>query len=111
MNVEDLLKSALSRPAFGPPMAGSDLTHPLGKKVRVRIDRECVVGVSYCDGIEGIHDHLQLRVVDYRNHRFPLQNLAPVGHTTFSSTTPRRIPTRICGDLQTHMKEWGYFRT
>ena len=41
--VEESLKSPISRPVFGPPMADADSTHPLGKTVCIRIDRKCVV--------------------------------------------------------------------
>ena len=38
--LEDELNSAISSPLFGPPIAHTERTHPLGKKVRIRIDRE-----------------------------------------------------------------------
>ena len=40
--VDDWLKSAVSRPTFGPLMADTERTHPLGKEIRIRIDRERV---------------------------------------------------------------------
>ena len=41
--VGDWLKSAVSRPTFGLPMADTERTHPLGKELHIRIDRERVL--------------------------------------------------------------------
>ena len=47
MIVDDWLKSAVSRPTFGPPMADTERAHPLGKEIRIRIDRERVPPRTY----------------------------------------------------------------
>ena len=55
---ENRLKSEISRTVSGPLMASTEWTHPLGKLIRVRIDRECTslrlyTGCSLLSSVEG----------------------------------------------------------
>ena len=55
---KNLLRSAISHTVFGPLMADTEWTHPLGKCIGIRIDRECIsprlyTGYSSLSPVEG----------------------------------------------------------
>ena len=63
-----------------------------------------------CGRVQGTHDHLQSKAVNYRHQTIPLQNLTLAAHIMLSSATSPEILVRMNGTLHLHMKERGHFR-
>ena len=109
---KDWLKSARSHTVFGPLMADTEWTHPLGKLIRIRIDREYTSlrlyqGCSSLSSVEGCQlPPLKNRSADPDSRRRTCR--VDFGHIARSGTTwlPSESVREGSGSLQ-NMVQWN----